>query len=427
MSDAAIPENSLVLYKQRPARVRQTGEKLTLEIEGGETVKVRPKDVTLLHPGPLRPWPSLRTPAGDPRTAWEILAGETTTLAELAELAFGAFTPATAWAAWQLASEGVYFRGPRPASQPAPPMRWPIRRRCGLPKRPRNAPGRRSWPAPRPASWSRRTAAICAIWRTWRWSARQRSRVLRALGREESPENAYATLLELGAWDETVNPYPIRLGLNLKPPELPLPDAWRNGGELPGGPRLDLTHLPAYAIDDATTETPDDAVSYEPAADDRPARIWVHVADAAALVAPDSELDLEAAAARSLTLLSPGSGDADAAARSHPPAGPGFDRDLARAVVRHYDRRCGTDRRHRHHPQPGARQPPDLRGGRCAARPVSAARDPGPVRSLRGAAAGRRRGQLRSARGDRPRARWRSDGAAHPAVCAAGSWWKTRC
>ena len=56
--------------------------------------------------------------------------------------------------------------------------------------------------------------------------------------------------------------------------------------------RRDLTHLPAFAIDDPWTDTPDDAVSFEP----ETGRLWVHVADAAALVAPDSPLDLDARA-----------------------------------------------------------------------------------------------------------------------------------
>ena len=31
--------------------------------------------------------------------------------AELAELVYGSYTPATAWAAWRLVDEGLYFRG----------------------------------------------------------------------------------------------------------------------------------------------------------------------------------------------------------------------------------------------------------------------------------------------------------------------------
>ena len=64
MTDPFIPANSLVLYRTRPARVAGvSGDKLAIEIDGGETAKVRPKDVALLHPGPL------------PRVMWWMPAG----------------------------------------------------------------------------------------------------------------------------------------------------------------------------------------------------------------------------------------------------------------------------------------------------------------------------------------------------------------
>jgi exoribonuclease-2 len=64
-------------------------------------------------------------------------------------------------------------------------------------------------------------------------------------------------------------------------PDLPLPD-------LPQEERLDLTHLGAYAIDDEGNQDPDDALSIDGD------RIWVHVADVAALVASDTDLDRDA-------------------------------------------------------------------------------------------------------------------------------------
>ena len=84
-----ILEGSLVLYKLRPARVTRLGEKLDIEIEGGETQKVRPKDVALLHPGPIKTLAeALRPQQGEIATAWEMLAGSATTLSDLAELAY---------------------------------------------------------------------------------------------------------------------------------------------------------------------------------------------------------------------------------------------------------------------------------------------------------------------------------------------------
>ncbi|MCB0074235.1 MAG: hypothetical protein KDE20_22370, partial [Caldilineaceae bacterium] len=65
---------------------------------------------------------------------------------------------------------------------------------------------------------------------------RENSRVMRALDREETPQNAHALLLAIGYWSETVNPYPQRLGITLTQPDLTLPD-------LAEEERTDLTHL----------------------------------------------------------------------------------------------------------------------------------------------------------------------------------------
>jgi exoribonuclease-2 len=293
MSEAAIRENSLVLYRARPARIQRADEKLSLELEGGESAKVRAKDVTPLHPGPLKSLAELRPIAGDVQTAWEILAGGDTTLAELAELAYGAFTPSSAWAAWQVVTEGLYFRGTpeRIAACTADEVAHTQAARAA------EAAEKEAWEAfvarakagkvaPEDRRYLRDVEDL-ALGRN------DRSRVLKALGREESYENAHATLLEFGYWDETINPYPSRYGLTLAPPALSLPEPWHDPARaMLTEERRDLTHLPAFAIDDPWTDTPDDAVSFEP----ETGRLWVHVADAAALVAPDSPLDLEARA-----------------------------------------------------------------------------------------------------------------------------------
>jgi exoribonuclease-2 len=295
-----LHEGSLVLYKSRPARVRSAGEKLEIELDDGETSKtvtllrVRPKDVTLLHPGPLRSLAELRPQGGEVEAAWELLAGGTTTLPELAELAFGSYTPVTAWAAWQLVSEGLYFRGDAEKVTACTPEEVAQKRAA----RAAEAAEKRAWEAFLAHARAGQTAAedgrylkeieALALGRS------TRSRALRELGREETPASAHALLLDLGHWTPAVNPYPVRLGLLTTPPAADLPPLPAERREA----RLDLTHLPAFAIDDEGTETPDDALSL---ADNR---LWVHVADAASLVAPGSAADLEARA-RGATLHLP--------------------------------------------------------------------------------------------------------------------------
>ncbi|AAF09610.1 ribonuclease R family protein [Deinococcus radiodurans] len=124
-----------------------------------------------------------------------------------------------------------------------------------------------------------------------------KSRVLRDLKLPETPEAAHALLLRLGVWDEARTPYADRLRAALNAVELPVPDFD------PAEERLDLTHLPTFAIDDEGNQDPDDAVGVEDLGGGL-TRLWVHVADVAALVAPDSPLDLEARA-RGATLYLP--------------------------------------------------------------------------------------------------------------------------
>lgn len=123
-----------------------------------------------------------------------------------------------------------------------------------------------------------------------------KSRALRDLGLTETPEAAHALLLRAGLWDESRTPYADRLGATTQPVTLSVPD-------FTDEPRLDLTHLDAYAIDDEGNRDPDDAVGIE-ALSGGLTRLWVHVADVAALVPADSDLDLEARA-RGATLYLP--------------------------------------------------------------------------------------------------------------------------
>jgi exoribonuclease-2 len=274
-------KGSLVLYKNRAARVEHSGDKLEIEIEGGERRKVRPKDVTVLHPGPLDSLNSLTPPTGEVKTAWEILAGGTLDLAELAELIYGAYTPSSAWAAWQLVNDGLYFRG----SPEEVLARSPQEVAQEQAARDAQAARQRAWTA-----FLERVQAGQILAEDSQYlieverlalGQSDRSRLLRELGRKETPENAHALLLELDYWDERVVPYPHRLGLPSAPPTAELP-------ELPQESRVDLTHLPAFAIDDEGNQEPDDALSLDGN------RLWVHIADVAALVAPDSPADLEA-------------------------------------------------------------------------------------------------------------------------------------
>jgi exoribonuclease-2 len=283
MNQLGPSADSLVLYKIRPARVVSVGEKIEIEIEGGQTKRVRPKDIVVLHPGPLRRLDELTPRAGQLQEAWELLEGTSTDLKELAELLYDAFTPATAWAAWQLVADGLYFEGTPEAIQPRP--RAAIERDEA--EREAKVRAEREW-----AGFLERVSKaridpddrerLVEVERLANQQA-EHSRVLKALDYPETPQSAHRLLVRLGYWTPDHNPYPARGGVALADPALPVPP-------LPEEPRLDLTQLPAFAIDDEGNQDPDDAVSIDGE------RIWVHVADVAALVAPDDALDREARA-----------------------------------------------------------------------------------------------------------------------------------
>lgn len=275
-------QHSLVLYKNGPARVTQIGDKLEIELEDGRQLRVRPKDVSLLHPGPVRGFGELNTLSpGEVEAACELLDGESTTLPELAELIFGAYTPATAWATWRLLDEGLYFQG-EPEAIRVRPLAEVAQERAA---REAKAAEREAWTGFLNRARAGRCAAEDAVFlreiEEVAWGQREQSRVLQALDCQQNPESAHALLLRLGYWNETANPYPQRVGVSLLASVTELP-------ALPEEPRLDLTGLAAYAIDDEDNLDPDDALSLEGN------RLWVHVADVAALVSADSSLDLEA-------------------------------------------------------------------------------------------------------------------------------------
>ncbi len=279
----SLKKHSLVLYKTGPALIVTPGDKLEIELDSGKTIKVRAKDVTLLHPGPLASLQNLTPPPGEVETAWELLAGQTTTLPELAELVFEEFTPASAWAAWQLVADGLYFEG-TPAEISAHTPEQASKIQADRAAKAREQQERTDFLArveagqllPTDGRYLTEVEAVAL-------GQQDKSRLLRDLNQTQSQENAHRLLLSLGYWDETVNPYPPRMGLPTTPPNIPLP-------ALPAETRRDLTHLPAFAIDDAGSTDPDDAISLDGS------RLWVHIADVAALAPPNSPADIEARA-----------------------------------------------------------------------------------------------------------------------------------
>ncbi|MFA9459513.1 RNB domain-containing ribonuclease [Thiohalorhabdus sp. Cl-TMA] len=282
MPSSPVETGNLVVYKQQPARVHAVeGDKLTLQLPDGGTKRVRPKDVLVLHPGPVADIRALDAGAGEMEEAWEALAGESLSLEDLAELAYGAFTPATAWSSWREVADGLLFEGE--------PDALVARERETVAAERERRETKAQAAAARKALLERLVAGAMApgdeedLAEVERLAlgASRTSFILRELGREETPEEAHRLLLANGYWDELTNPHPVREGAPQASAEGEVPPLTEEA-------RRDLTHLEAWAIDDAGNTDPDDALSLDGD------RIWVHIADVAAVAPPDAPLDLEA-------------------------------------------------------------------------------------------------------------------------------------
>ncbi len=281
MANESISQDSLVLYKNKPARVREIDEKVEIELEDGTHLRVRPKDIQLLHPGPLHDLNELAEKGGEIQTAWELLQGSQVRISDLAELVYGENTPATVWAAWQLVEDGLYFCGTPDAINTCSPQEV----KDQLDARQAKAEEEQAWndflERVQSGQYNSDDDRYLREVEDLALGRRTNSRVLQTMGRNESPENAHALLLETGYWDVTQDPYPVRLAISTSLADVPIPD-------LPDEKRKDLTGLVSYAIDDEGSHDPDDAISIEDG------RIWVHIADTAAIIPPDSPADLEA-------------------------------------------------------------------------------------------------------------------------------------
>jgi len=281
MPDCRPVQNALVLYKIRPALVIAVGEKVEIQLEGGASKRVRPKDITLLHPGPLVNLDELRPPQGDFLEAWELLAGEETTLEDFAELVFGEYTPASAWFAWQLVAEGIYLEGSPEAIITRPKEAVD----ADLASRKAKADADAAWDSLLERLGHQQLdegdrKQLSEVERVALGKVAH-SRILKALGHQENPASAHRMLVKVGYWQPFYNPYPERHSVVMDDPLLELP-------AMVSMARQDMTHLPAFAIDDEGSNDPDDAISLDGD------RIWVHVADVSSLVLPDSEIDKEA-------------------------------------------------------------------------------------------------------------------------------------
>ncbi|MCL2557867.1 MAG: RNB domain-containing ribonuclease [Treponema sp.] len=302
-----IETDALVAYKNKPALVKEkAGDKIVIALLSGEKVKAREKDIDLIHPGQVKNFDGIiwdGSGGADARESWELMLaeeGRAFSLRELAELAFGAYTPASAWAAFLLALDGLYFSGgatgvfPKPREQVeaeekkrADRLREENDRAAFVQRLKERRPILRAGEED-----DRRFAQDIEALALGK-SARSRS--MKDAGLGESPQEAHALLLECSFWTVFDNPHPSRHGVSTLPARQAPPPP-------PDEARLDLSALRAFAIDSPWSHDPDDALSLEASGDG--ATLYVHVADPGASIGADSACEKEARD-RGATLYAP--------------------------------------------------------------------------------------------------------------------------
>lgn len=117
-----------------------------------------------------------------------------------------------------------------------------------------------------------------------------KSKTLADAGFSQNVEKAHKLLIDTGIWDYTRNPYPFRWGLSVQ--------SAKEGLKSPPEEERLIVPGVAYAIDNKWSKDPDDAIAFDGT------YLWVHIADPASTVMPESSID-KAARDRGATLYIP--------------------------------------------------------------------------------------------------------------------------
>jgi len=293
-----IRAQSLALYKNRPVLVTEVRDRIDIRLDDDSSLKVRDKDLVLLHEGPAKEMPS-PAEGGDFETARKMLAGPGSAnlpWTELAELVFGESGPSQVLACWVEANKGLLFRVeeglPCPLDDEAVAKEAQKRARkeneaaekaAFLERAKRiRAERKKNMDTLAAPSFEGADGRFLSEVEALAYGKSEKSRTCVELGLSETPEAAQAFLLAVGYWDETVNPHPYRAGCPLAAPKVAL------GPDSDDIPRTDLTGMTSWAIDNAWSKDPDDAIGWDGSS------VWVHVADPASAILPDSPADKEA-------------------------------------------------------------------------------------------------------------------------------------
>ena len=299
-----MKKGNLVLYKNQPALITDVqGDKFEITLESG-TKKVREKDIVLLYGGECRSIKAAldaAVPAADFAEAADFFEGETPSFAELAELLWGTYTAEQSWKLWQALGASPYFI----CTSPVEPIG--IRTQAEIERLNQKEAEKaqaeklrqdfivalRSCMQGKPFTESKEVyTPFFQELEALALGSSSASKILKDAKFEQTPEQAHDILLKTGFWPIEKNPYPARFGHSLHSSKADIPEP-----VLPKA-SLDLTAVPAYAIDNPGSTDPDDAISFDGT------YLWIHIANPADTIQADTQSDTDACA-RGATLYTP--------------------------------------------------------------------------------------------------------------------------
>jgi exoribonuclease-2 len=259
--------NSLVAYKGQVAKVIGRDDKKITIIVAEKEIKVRDKDIRFIHP-------QFQTPVATQDYDLSVLVDfydQTMPLDELTQWLFSENSSHNAWQTFLLVEDGLHFYWQkdvvfiRPKEQVE---KIQLKRDAEkLEKENYQAFIKRISAKEINKDDEKYFSEIEKV----AFGQTKKSKILGHLDLENTPEVAHQLLLKVGFWTEKNHPFLERNQINLFIDDtLTLPDDTQN--------RTDLTHLKAYAIDNANIKDADDAISFDEG------RIYVHIADVASFV-----------------------------------------------------------------------------------------------------------------------------------------------
>lgn len=300
-------EKNIVIYKNNIAIITQIDDKYTIKYQSIKatatkpaqyaTIKVREKDITFLHPGICelsilidnannnliidsitnKILETYELFISDPSTENEEIS-----IQDLAELACGEYEAENCWCFYLLLVNLPYFSQTDKLTTFVPRNKTEI---DAINKKNQEKQNetllhdefisrlKSKKLLPSDSKYMQEVEAFCL-------GKTDKSKLLKEIGISETIEKAHQLLLDTGIWSITYNPYPFRYGLTTQSAQEILEQP-------PQEERLQIDHI-AYAIDNEGSTDPDDAVGYDGKS------IWVHIADPASTVLPNTPIDISA-------------------------------------------------------------------------------------------------------------------------------------